>query len=201
MAAQPRVGDESFLVMANSVMKDRRTAAPVQHEPKRQCLLQAFCAEWHATAGCLNCPNEPGDVAVIGLLPWHLRARHDRPIERPIAHSKPGEPKCRCGLGQDYESTKFKAGRRHCSQHAPEYRQATRGSPATYRLVRCLAQSDQSQRFHAAAPLAADDDMIVDGDAHVAAGVDQVLGQANVLLAGGGVARRMVVDDDDGGRA
>ena len=49
--------------------------------------------------------------------------------------------------------------------------------------------------------LRADDDMVVDGDLHVAAGFDQILGQADVLLAGGGVAAGVVVDDDDRGRA
>jgi hypothetical protein len=44
--------------------------------------------------------------------------------------------------------------------------------------------SDKPQRLHARASLAADDDMVVDGDAHVAAGVDQVAGEADVLAAG-----------------
>ncbi len=56
---------------------------------------------------------------------------------------------------------------------------------------------NQPQRLHAAAPLRADDDMVVDGDAHVAARFDQVAGEADVLLAGTWVARRVVVDDDD----
>lgn len=42
-----------------------------------------------------------------------------------------------------------------------------------------LAKLDQPQRLHAAAALAADDDVIVDGNAHVAAGFDEVADQAD----------------------
>ena len=42
---------------------------------------------------------------------------------------------------------------------------------------------NQPHRLHAAAALAADDDVIVDGNAHVAAGFDEVAGEADVRIA------------------
>ena len=60
-------------------------------------------------------------------------------------------------------------------------------APVPMKLVK-LATLDQPQRLHAAASLAADDDMVVHRDAHMPPGLDQVSGQADVLLAGGGVA-------------
>ena len=41
--------------------------------------------------------------------------------------------------------------------------------------------------------------MVMHRDLHVAAGVDQVASQADVLLAWGGVAAGVIVDDDDRG--
>src|SRR4051794_3535421 len=57
---------------------------------------------------------------------------------------------------------------------------------------------DQPHCAHARAALGADDDVVVDGDFHVAAGVYQVAGQADVLAGRGGVAARVIVDDDEG---
>ena len=55
---------------------------------------------------------------------------------------------------------------------------------------------DQAERLQAVAALRADDDVVVDGDFHVLAGLDQIAGQADVLGAGGGIAARVIVDDD-----
>ena len=43
--------------------------------------------------------------------------------------------------------------------------------------------------------------MVVHRNPHVAAGFDQVAGQADVLAVGAGIAGRVVVDDDDRGGA
>src|SRR3954447_18244912 len=58
---------------------------------------------------------------------------------------------------------------------------------------------DQPQRAHARSPGSADDHMVVHNHLHVATGLDEIAGQADVLLRGRRIAARVVVDDDQRG--
>jgi len=59
----------------------------------------------------------------------------------------------------------------------------------------------QPHRPHARSAVRADDHMVVHRHLHVPSGLDQVAGQADILLARAGIAARVIVDDDDGRRA
>lgn len=50
-------------------------------------------------------------------------------------------------------------------------------------------------------PLRADDDMVVDADAQPFAGLDDLAGDLDILLAGRRIARRMIVHQDQGCRS
>src|SRR5688572_10642432 len=90
-----------------------------------------------------------------------------------------------------------------CRLIAVQRARLARAEAANLRIRPLAPQTalNESRRLHAGPPLAADDDMVVDGHAHVTPSLDQILRQANVLLAGRGVAAGMIVDDDDGGSA
>lgn len=47
-------------------------------------------------------------------------------------------------------------------------------------------------------PLRTDDDMVVDADAQPLAGLDNLAGDLDILLAGGWIARWMIMDQDQG---
>lgn len=61
--------------------------------------------------------------------------------------------------------------------------------------LRSSEASKQSQRLEARDPVAADDQMVVDGDAQGAAGFDDLAGDLDVGGGGRGVARGVVVEE------
>jgi hypothetical protein len=81
----------------------------------------------------------------------------------------------------------------------PVYQFQTTSVRAQQKFPASFHDLNQPHPLQTGMAVGGDDDMVVNLDFEVPRRLDQVAGQADVLLAGGGIAAGMVVDDDQGG--